>query len=160
MPRIASSQLGERHGMDSPESILPALWLWNFGLQNCERINLSVLSHPVYGNLLQQLLETNTSAIPNMLRGLGFFVWYFCFFSFVNGCWILSGTFSVSIDMLFFFKLACWYERLHWMIFEYWTSLAYLKSHLGRIPFKHRGIQFASVFLRDFEFKFMRDIGL
>lgn len=41
---------------------LYTLWFWSSGLQRCQQIKCGVLSHPVYGNLLQQLQEANTHA--------------------------------------------------------------------------------------------------
>lgn len=39
---------------DSPGPNMLTSWSWTFTLQNCEKINIICLSHPVYGILLQQ----------------------------------------------------------------------------------------------------------
>ena len=41
----------------------PTPWFQKSGLQKCDKIYFVVLSHQVYGNLLQQLQETNKPAV-------------------------------------------------------------------------------------------------
>lgn len=50
-PKITGShwKLGDSHGMNSPSEVPEGT---NPGLQNAERINLLVVSHPVFGDLL------------------------------------------------------------------------------------------------------------
>lgn len=71
--------------------------------------------------------------------------------SIMNGCWIYI---FLNLDQLIsscgFSYLDCWYDRLYWLIFDYWTSFAFLECW----------IRLANILLRIFASIFMENISL
>ena len=82
----------------------------------------------------------------------------------MNGCWILSNAFSVSLKIIMWFlsflSLRC---TSHLLICKNWTilvTLEHIQFDHGMILFMYSWTQFAKILLRNFASIFIRDIYL